>query len=66
MKKKGKKKKKKIKKNKTGSKKISLRRKKSKVSIEKVKDKNLIKIKSDWQKKALVNKKQYEKNIVIL
>ena len=44
MKKKGKKKKKKIKKNKTGSKKISLRRKKSKVSIEKVKDKNLIKI----------------------
>ena len=61
MKKKGKKKKKKIKKNKTGSKKILLRRKKSKVSIEKVKDKNLIKIKSDWQKKALVNKKQYEK-----
>ena len=54
MKKKTKKRTKKVKKR---SKKVLYRKNISKQP----KDNNLIKIKSDWQKKALVNKKQYEK-----
>ena len=38
-----------------------MKRNKLRISKKKVKDNNLIKIKSDWQKKALVNRKQYEK-----
>ncbi len=60
MKKKAKKNKRKAKKKNKKPKKFSLKRKKSKTSNEKVFE-NVIKIKSDWQKKALVNKKQYEK-----
>ena len=60
MKKRAKKKKKKVKKSKKKSKKVFLKKKKLIHSKEKIKDNNLIKIKSDWQKKALVNKKQYE------
>ena len=41
--------------------KISFKKKKLVTSKEKIKDNNLIKIKSDWQKKALVSKKQYDK-----
>ena len=66
MKKKAKKKKRKTKKNKKKTRKISLKKKKSKVSKEIIKDNDLVKIKSDWQKKALVNKKKYEKNIMTL
>ncbi len=61
MKKKVKKKKRKLKNTKRNSKKISFKKKKQADSKEKAKDNNLIKIKSDWQKKALVNKKQYDK-----
>ena len=60
MKKKAKKNKRKAKKKNKKPKKFSLKRNKSKTSNEKVFE-NVIKIKSDWQKKALVNKKQYEK-----
>ena len=59
--KKKKKKNKKSKKVKRQSKKISLMKKKLNETKNKIKDNNFIKVKSDWQKKALVNKKQYEK-----
>ena len=61
MKKKAKKKKRKVRKNKKRSKKVSLKKNKLRASKEKVNHDDLIKTKSDWQKKALVNKKQYEK-----
>ena len=61
MKKKAKKKKRKVKKNKKRAKKGFLKKKKLKISKEKINHDDLIKTKFDWQKKALVNKKQYEK-----
>ena len=64
--KKKKKKNKKSKKVKRQSKKIPLKKKKLNETKNKIKDNNFIKVKSDWQKKALVNKKQYEKNIMNL
>ncbi len=63
MKKKARKKKRKAEKGKKKSKKISLKKNKLRVSNEKVKDNSLIKIKSDWQKKAFVNRKQSGKSI---
>ena len=61
MKKKPKKKKKRSKKVKKRSKRVLYSKRKLKQLEDKVKDNVLVKIKSDWQKKALVNKKQYEK-----
>ena len=66
MKKKTKKKKRKVKKNKTKSKKISFKKKKLVTSKEKIKDNNLIKIKSDWQKKHWLVKNNMTKNITTL
>ena len=58
MKKKPKKKKKRSKKVKKRSKRVLYSKRKLKQLEDKVKDNVLVKIKSDWQKKALVNKKQ--------
>ena len=61
MKKKAKKKKKRAKKVNRRRKKVTGKNKNSNQLKDQLKDSILIKTKSDWQKKALVNKKQYEK-----